>query len=146
MPAASRLLVAACLVGGALGFEQLAGFKMPSLQGMKKAIENQNKFGDKKLAVVTGTSSGARPAPPRPAPPSRRPTCGLLLAFVDALSTAHVAHPCSAHPPRARAGLGRATAAALLRTGEYHVIGAVRDLDKVSANSRVAHRRASSFR
>jgi hypothetical protein len=28
-------------------------------------------------------------------------------------------------------GLGRATAKHLLRTGEYHVIGAVRDLDKV---------------
>ena len=30
-------------------------------------------------------------------------------------------------------GLGRKTAAALLRTGEYHVIGAVRDLDKMEA-------------
>jgi NAD(P)-dependent dehydrogenase (short-subunit alcohol dehydrogenase family) len=28
-------------------------------------------------------------------------------------------------------GLGRKTAQALLRTGEYHVIGAVRDLDKM---------------
>lgn len=30
-------------------------------------------------------------------------------------------------------GLGRKTAQALLRTGEYHVIGAVRDLDKMEA-------------
>lgn len=43
------------------------------------------KFGDKKLVVVTGTSSG----------------------------------------------LGRKTAQALLRTGQYHVVGAVRDLDKM---------------
>jgi len=45
------------------------------------------KFGDKKLVVVTGTSSG----------------------------------------------LGRKTAQALLRTGKYHVIGAVRDVDKMEA-------------
>mmetsp|Transcript_94267 Transcript_94267/g.148257 ORF Transcript_94267/g.148257 Transcript_94267/m.148257 type:complete len:445 (-) Transcript_94267:40-1374(-) len=44
-----------------------------------------SKFGDKKLVVVTGTSSG----------------------------------------------LGRKTARALLRTGKYHVVGAVRDLDKM---------------
>jgi len=74
-------------VGSATAFEQLAGFKMPSLQGMKKAAENKAKFGDKKLAIVTGTSSG----------------------------------------------LGRATVKHLLRTGEYHVIGAVRDLDKMEA-------------
>jgi len=45
----------------------------------------KERFGDKKLAVITGTSSG----------------------------------------------LGRKAALALLRTGEYHVIGAVRDLDKM---------------
>jgi len=51
----------------------------------KQEVEDQ--FGDKKLVVITGCSSG----------------------------------------------LGRKTAAALLRTGEYHVIGAVRDLDKMEA-------------
>jgi len=45
-------------MGSALGFEALAGFKMPSLQGMQKAAANKAQFGDKKLAVVTGTSSG----------------------------------------------------------------------------------------
>lgn len=34
-------------------------------------------------------------------------------------------------------GLGRKTAMALLRTGEYHVIGAVRDLDKMEAVAEV---------
>ena len=34
---------------------------------------------------------------------------------------------------RVHAGLGRATVKHLLRTGEYHVIGAVRDLEKVCA-------------
>jgi protochlorophyllide reductase len=88
MPSTTRVIVAsALLMGSAVGFEQLAGFKMPSLQGMQKATENKAKFGDKKIAVVTGTSSG----------------------------------------------LGRATAKHLLRTGEYHVIGAVRDLDKMEA-------------
>ena len=33
----------------------------------------------------------------------------------------------------ASSGLGRKTAQALLRSGEYHVIGAVRDLDKMEA-------------
>ena len=33
----------------------------------------------------------------------------------------------------ASSGLGRKTTAALLRSGEYHVIGAVRDLDKMEA-------------
>lgn len=33
----------------------------------------------------------------------------------------------------ASSGLGRKTTAALLRTGQYHVIGAVRDLDKMEA-------------
>ncbi len=34
-------------------------------------------------------------------------------------------------------GLGRKTAQALLRTGEYHVIGAVRDLDKMEVVAEV---------
>ena len=34
-------------------------------------------------------------------------------------------------------GLGRKTAQALLRTGDYHVIGAVRDLDKMEAVAEV---------
>lgn len=34
-------------------------------------------------------------------------------------------------------GLGRKTAQALLRTGQYHVIGAVRDLDKMEAVAEV---------
>jgi protochlorophyllide reductase len=46
---------------------------------------HSSQFGDKKLVVITGTSSG----------------------------------------------MGRKAAQALLRTGEYHVIGAVRDLDKM---------------
>ena len=63
MPSMRRIILAsAFLVGSAVGFEQLAGFKMPSLQGMQKAAQNKAKFGDKKLAIVTGTSSGADPA------------------------------------------------------------------------------------
>jgi len=100
MPRFSRLVLASCLAGSALGFEQLAGFKMPSLQGMQKAAQNKAKFGDKKLAIVTGTSSG----------------------------------------------LGRATVKHLLRTGEYYVIGAVRDLDKMEAVAELDELDMSSFR
>lgn len=98
MPGASRLLVAACLVGSAVGFEQLAGFKMPSLQGMKKAIENKEKFGDKKLAVITGTSSGVAPAPLALSllHPQKRVEIALPLprSYIDA---------CVRAPPRSQA-------------------------------------------
>jgi protochlorophyllide reductase len=67
------------------GFQWMSKFKMPTYNPNAELVEE--KFGDRKLAVVTGTSSG----------------------------------------------LGRKAALALLRSGEYHVIGAVRDLDKMEA-------------
>lgn len=67
------------------GFKFMTNWKMPTLQGIQDAKIAAEKFGDKKLVVITGTSSG----------------------------------------------LGRKTAGALLRTGQYHVVGAVRDLDKM---------------
>jgi len=59
------------------------GLKFPTSPFANKGASE--KFGDKKLVVITGTSSG----------------------------------------------LGRKTARAMLRTGQYHVVGAVRDLDKM---------------
>lgn len=53
---------------------------------MQKKMESQKKFGNKKICVITGTSSG----------------------------------------------LGKQTAKALIQTGQWHVIGAVRDLDKMA--------------
>jgi len=67
------------------GFQWMSKFKMPTYNPNAELIEE--KFGDRKLVVVTGTSSG----------------------------------------------LGRKAALALLNSGEYHVIGAVRDLDKMEA-------------
>jgi len=66
-------------------FQWMSKFKMPTYDPNAELIEE--KFGDRKLVVVTGTSSG----------------------------------------------LGRKAALALLRSGEYHVVGAVRDLDKMEA-------------
>lgn len=70
-------------------FKFLSNFKASSLiprpSNMLKKRQAAAKFGDKKIAVITGTSSG----------------------------------------------VGRKTAAALLATGEYHVVGAVRDLEKM---------------
>lgn len=63
----------------------------------KKAVEER--FGDKKLVVLTGASSG----------------------------------------------LGRKTAAALLRTGKYHVVGAVRDVYKMDAVAEVDEFPEDSF-
>lgn len=59
--------------------------KLPQFGNFGQMVQGQAKFGSKKLAVITGTSSG----------------------------------------------LGKMTARALLRTGEWHVVGAVRDLDKM---------------
>jgi len=73
------------LLSPALGFKFLSGWRMPTLQGQMERMAAAQKFGEKKLVVITGTSSG----------------------------------------------LGRKTAATLLRTGKYHVVGAVRDLDKM---------------
>jgi len=67
------------------GFQWMSKFKMPTYNPNAELVEE--KFGDRKLVVVTGTSSG----------------------------------------------LGRKAALALLRSGEYHVIGAVRDMDKMEA-------------
>eukprot|EP00634_Sargassococcus_sp_CCMP2135_P011644 CAMPEP_0198658200 /NCGR_PEP_ID=MMETSP1467-20131203/23587_1 /TAXON_ID=1462469 /ORGANISM="unid. sp., Strain CCMP2135" /LENGTH=553 /DNA_ID=CAMNT_0044394457 /DNA_START=1 /DNA_END=1662 /DNA_ORIENTATION=+ len=64
----------------------MANWKVPTLESMRQQKIALEKFGDKKLVVLTGTSSG----------------------------------------------LGRKTAKALLRTGAYHVVGAVRDLDKMA--------------
>jgi hypothetical protein len=81
MPSMRRIILAsAFLVGSAVGFEQLAGFKMPSLQGMQKAAQNKAKFGDKKLAIVTGTSSGADPVVILPF------SCPLLPAALASLN------------------------------------------------------------
>lgn len=66
---------------------------------MQKNIISQQKFGDKKICVITGTSSG----------------------------------------------LGKHTAKALLQTGEWHVIGAVRDLDKMAEIAREEEFDSSSF-
>jgi len=73
-------IVLTLLVPHALGFKFMANMKVTPPDS---AIED--KFGNKKLVVITGTSSG----------------------------------------------LGRKTAQALVRTGDYHVIGAVRDIDKM---------------
>lgn len=67
------------------GFKFMQNWKVPTLQSFRDQKVAAEKFGDKKLVVITGTSSG----------------------------------------------LGRKTAGALLRTGQYHVVGAVRDLDKM---------------
>jgi len=79
-----RIVLALATAAGA--FKQLSNFKLPSIKGAQDAMEARAKFGDKKLAIVTGTSSG----------------------------------------------LGRKTARALVRTGKYHVVGAVRDIDKMA--------------
>eukprot|EP00981_Chlorochromonas_danica_P003884 scaffold735_cov159-Ochromonas_danica.AAC.16 len=58
---------------------------MPKIQNVQHKIQQGQKFGNKKVCVITGTSSG----------------------------------------------LGKQAAKALLQTGQWHVIGAVRDLDKM---------------
>lgn len=81
----STLLV--ILLVNADAFQFMANWKIKPPADIEKEAAMKAKFGDKKLAVVTGTSSG----------------------------------------------LGRKTAQALLQSGKYHVVGAVRDLDKMEA-------------
>lgn len=71
---------------------------IPSIKDISQAIDAQ-KFGQKKLCVITGTSSG----------------------------------------------LGRSTAKQLLSTGRWHVIGAVRDLDKMATVAEVDEFDPKSF-
>jgi len=84
-------------------FDSLTEEDVAELEGeitAQLAKENAaQKIGDKKLAVITGCSSG----------------------------------------------LGRKTALALLRSGEYHVIGAVRDLDKMEAVAEIDEFDRDSF-
>jgi len=84
-----RVLLLLALVANAAAFKFLSNFKASSLIPRPSSMLRRRKaakvYGGKKLAVVTGASSG----------------------------------------------LGLQTAAALLRTGEYHVFGAVRDLEKM---------------
>lgn len=68
-------------------FQFMSKWKIPTITDRKAEDAMKEQFGNKKLVVVTGTSSG----------------------------------------------LGRQTAQALLRTGKYHVVGAVRDIDKMQA-------------
>ena len=85
------VLALLALVANAAAFKFLSNFKAASLIPRPSAMLKKRKanklYGDKKLAVITGASSG----------------------------------------------LGLQTAAELLRTDEYHVFGAVRDLEKMRA-------------
>ncbi|GMH54826.1 hypothetical protein TrLO_g13671 [Triparma laevis f. longispina] len=71
-------------------YEFMSNWKLPTMitpKDIATDMEVKKRFGDKKLVVITGTSSG----------------------------------------------MGKKCARALLLTGEYHVIGAVRDMDKMEA-------------
>mmetsp|Transcript_70347 Transcript_70347/g.132320 ORF Transcript_70347/g.132320 Transcript_70347/m.132320 type:complete len:492 (-) Transcript_70347:160-1635(-) len=80
-------------------FDWMGKIKMPTFTNVGSLIQGQSKFGDKKICVITGTSSG----------------------------------------------LGKMTARALLRTGEYHVIGACRDLEKMGVVAEVEEFDMDSF-
>jgi hypothetical protein len=73
-------------LGLVVGFTFLGNLKIPSLQEAKQNMDADKRFGDRKICVITGTSSG----------------------------------------------LGKHTTKQLLKDGQFHVIGAVRDLDKMS--------------
>jgi light-dependent protochlorophyllide reductase len=83
----SPVLALVGLLGMANGFKWMENIKVPSFQNLGDMIGSKSKFGEKKIVVITGTSSG----------------------------------------------MGKMAARALLRTGEWHVVGACRDLDKMEA-------------
>ena len=68
-----KTLVVALLAASANAFKFMANWKMPTPQGAIQAMEAKKMFGEKKLVVITGTSSGlgrktvrARARPPFP--------------------------------------------------------------------------------
>jgi protochlorophyllide reductase len=79
------------LVSSSNAFQFMSNWKVTPPADLEMQNKVKAKFGDKKLVVLTGASSG----------------------------------------------LGRKTAQALLRSGDYHVIGAVRDLDKMEVVAEV---------
>jgi NADP-dependent 3-hydroxy acid dehydrogenase YdfG len=84
------LALAAAASGGAEAFKFMSNFQAPKILTESQKVEiakTEERFGDKKLVVITGCSSG----------------------------------------------LGRETVKNLLATDDYHVIGAVRDIDKMEA-------------
>mmetsp|Transcript_6467 Transcript_6467/g.12938 ORF Transcript_6467/g.12938 Transcript_6467/m.12938 type:complete len:531 (-) Transcript_6467:147-1739(-) len=95
------LLILIASLPHASPYEWMSALKIPSfnMENAKNKMEVKKQFGDKKLVVITGTSSG----------------------------------------------MGRRAAKALLRTGEYHVIGAVRDLDKMDVVADLDEFDRSSF-
>uniref|UniRef100_A0A7S2C0R5 protochlorophyllide reductase n=1 Tax=Haptolina brevifila TaxID=156173 RepID=A0A7S2C0R5_9EUKA len=93
----SLLLLFALSAASALNL--MSNLKIPNIVETIRTREAHEKFGNKKLVVITGTSSG----------------------------------------------LGRKTARALLRTGKYHVVGAVRDLEKMEAVAEIEDFDLSSF-
>lgn len=93
------LVVSLMAMTGSSAFQFMSNWKVNNPQDAGKEAEIKARFGDKKLVVVTGTSSG----------------------------------------------LGRKTAQALLRTGQYHVVGAVRDLDKMEAVAEIDGFNAENF-
>eukprot|EP00900_Chrysochromulina_parva_P025306 jgi/Chrpa1/7409/Chrysochromulina_OHIO_Genome00018954-RA len=97
MPRASLALLALLVLDGAVAFKWMS--KIPTLQDQLNQQKAQQKFGNKKLVVITGTSSG----------------------------------------------LGRKTARTLVQTGKYHVVGAVRDLDKQSVIAELDELDPNSF-
>lgn len=52
------LLFVVALSSLANGFKGMSNWKLPSLKGTLLELEAKEKFGDKKLVVITGTSSG----------------------------------------------------------------------------------------
>ena len=51
-------LIMLAMLGAASGFKFMSNWKMPTVIDMLKQQEAAEKFGDKKLVVITGTSSG----------------------------------------------------------------------------------------
>lgn len=82
-----KSIVVVTILSSAHAFQFMSNWKITPTKDLELQEKTKEKFGEKKLVVLTGASSG----------------------------------------------LGRKTAQALLRSGEYHVVGAVRDLDKMEA-------------
>ena len=128
------LCLAAVAFQGASGFKFMSGWKLPSYHDMAAEVAVQERFGDKgelrffvfsfvwRLCVCVCVKHFLASKPlTRSLFVSLSIYIYIELVVVTGTSS----------------GLGRKTALALLRTGKYHVIGAVRDVDKMEAVAQV---------
>ena len=116
------LVVSLMAITGSSAFQFMSNWKVNNPADAGKEAEIKARFGDKSeltVEIVFHLNHNYRPS----VSPISLNSCCCTTELVVVTGTS--------------SGLGRKTAQALLRTGQYHVVGAVRDIDKMEAVAEV---------